>query len=60
MNDQVMEQMDVIIQQMVKNEQVTEQLKAQNQMLWLQKMNSIRERAEEIVLNEMIYSQEER
>ena len=60
MNDQVMEQMDVIIQQMVKNEQVMEQLKAQNQMLWLQKMNSIRERAEEIVLNEMIYSQEER
>ena len=59
MNEQVQTRMDVIIRQMAKEEQVTEQLKAEDQILWIQKMNNIRNRAEEIVLNEMIYSQEE-
>ena len=36
--------------------QKTEQLKANNQMLWVKKMNSIRNRAEEIVNHELIYS----
>lgn len=40
---------------MAKQEGVTEQLKAQNQMLWVKRMNNIRERAEEIVREEIIY-----
>ena len=35
---------------------VTEQLKADNQMLWVQRMNNIRNRATEIVNAELIYS----
>ncbi len=35
---------------------VTEQLKAQDQMLWVQQMNSIRDRAMEVVDNDLIYT----
>ncbi len=41
---------------MAKKEDVTEQLKAQDQMLWVRKMNNIRARAEEIVQKEIIYT----
>ena len=44
-----------IISQLVKRENVTEELKATNQMEWVGKMNSIKNRAEEIVFNELIY-----
>ncbi len=44
-----------MITQMSKAEGVTERLKAENQMEWVQRMNSIRNRAEEIVLDELIY-----
>ena len=44
-----------LINQMAEKEGVTEQLKAENQLLWIQRMNSIRNRAEEVVLNEIIY-----
>ncbi len=40
---------------MAKQEGVTEQLKECDQMLWVQRMNSIRARAEEIVREEIIY-----
>ncbi len=40
---------------MAKQEKVTEQLKAQEQLLWVQRMNNIRARAEEIVREEIIY-----
>lgn len=46
---------DLLVEQMAKQEGVTEQLKAQEQMLWVQRMNNIRARAEEIVLTELIY-----
>ena len=46
---------DVIVEQMAEREGVNEQLKASDQMLWIQRMNGIRARAEEIVLNEIIY-----
>ena len=49
------ERVKTIISQLVKQENVTEELKATNQMEWVGKMNSIRNRAEEIVLNEIIY-----
>ena len=47
--EQAEERFDLLVEQMAKREGVTEQLKAQNQMLWVQRMNSIRARAEEIV-----------
>ena len=49
------ERVKTIISQLVKQENVTEELKAINQMEWVGKMNSIRNRAEEIALNEIIY-----
>ena len=53
---QATEMMDSLIRQMAKAEKVTESLKASDQMLWVQSMNSIRNRAEERVLHELIYS----
>ena len=44
-----------LVEQMTKTENITEQLKAQNQLEWVQRMNSIQERANEIVCNELIY-----
>lgn len=46
---------DRLVEQMKKKEGVTEQLKAQNQMLWVGMMNNIRASAEEIVLREVVY-----
>ena len=48
-------QFDALVEQMAKREGVTKQLKEENQMLWAQKMNNIRARAEEIVREEIIY-----
>ena len=53
--EQAEERFDLLVEQMAKQEGVTEQLKAQDQMLWVQKMNNIRARAEESVLMELIY-----
>ncbi len=53
--EQAEERFDLLIEQMAKQEGVTEQLKAQNQMLWVRRMNNIRARAEEIVKEEIIY-----
>ena len=47
---------DRIVDEMKKAEGVTEKLKAENQMEWIGRMNSIRSRAEEIVLNDLIYN----
>ncbi len=43
-----------MIRQMAKAEGITEQLKAENQLEWVRRMNSIRNRAEEIVYSELI------
>ena len=45
-----------IVSSMAEQEDVTEQLKAADQMEWVRRMNSIRNRAEEIVLNELVYA----
>ena len=50
------EMMEALTKQMAEEQKVTEKLKAENQMLWVQMMNNIRNRAEEIVLNEVVYS----
>ena len=47
---------DRIVEQMKKAEGVTEQLKAADQMEWVGRMNNIRQRAEEIVLHDLIYN----
>lgn len=46
---------DRIVEQMKKAEGVTEQLKASDQMEWVGRMNSIRNRAEEIIFSELVY-----
>ena len=53
--EQAEERFDLLVEQMARQEGVTEQLKAQEQMLWVQRMNSIRARAEEVVREEIIY-----
>lgn len=55
-NEQATEQMLLLTKQMAEREGVTEQLKAQDQMLWVQRMNNIRDRAIEIVNHELIYA----
>ena len=50
------EMMDRLVGQMAKKEGVTEQLKSDDWLCWLQKINSIRSRAEEVVLHDLIYS----
>ena len=49
------EMYDRLVLQLARQEGITEQLKADNQMLWVQRMNNIRNRAAEIVNSELIY-----
>ena len=51
-----MGRIELITQQMKIQEGVTEALKAANQVAWIGHMNSIHSRAEEIVLNELVYA----
>ncbi len=54
-DDQASGQLDALIAQIARAEGVTEQFKAENQLEWVRRMNSIKDRAEEIVLDELIY-----
>ena len=54
-NEQAEERLDLIMVQMKAAEGVTEELKARNQLAWVQHMNSIRSRAEEIIYTELVY-----
>lgn len=45
-----------LVKQLAEKEDLTEALKVENQMLWVQKMNSIRNTAMEIVSNDLIYA----
>lgn len=58
LNEQAQECLSLIVEQMKISEGVTEELKAADQMIWVRAMNSIRNRAEEIVLREMIYEED--
>ena len=49
--------LELITRQMVEREGVTEALKAADQMEWVRRMNSIRSRAEEVVMSELIYAE---
>ncbi len=55
LNEQAEERLDLIMEQMKAAEGVTEELKAQNQLEWVGRMNNIRNRAEEIINSELIY-----
>ena len=54
-NEAALDYMETLVRQMAKTEGVTEELKRRDQLGWVGRMNSIRNRAEEIVRNELIY-----
>ena len=54
-DDEAQERMDIQVRQMMERQGVTEELKAHDQMEWVRAVNNIRNAAEEIVLNELIY-----
>jgi len=53
-NEQAQQRMDVLVKQMMVVEGMTEELKVSNQMEWVQRINNIRNRAEHIVLQEIV------
>ena len=55
-SEQTTAQMRLLITQMAEREGITEQLKAQDQMLWVQRMNNIRDRALEYINHDLIYA----
>jgi len=50
------ERMEIIVSAMAKQESVTEALKAADPMEWVRRMNNIRNRAEDIILTELVYA----
>ena len=54
-NSQAKQMMETIMNNLMEKENITEELKKQNQMLWVQKMNQIKHQAEETVLKEVVY-----
>ena len=57
LNEQAQARMEMLIEQMKTAEGITESLKAADPMAWVQRMNNIRARAEETVLDEIIYGE---
>lgn len=55
-NEQAENMFSRLVKDLAEKENVTEELKAENQMLWVQRMNSIRNRAAEIVNADLIYA----
>ena len=55
-NEQAEDMFSRLVKQYAAKEGVTEQLKAENQLLWVRKMNSIRNRATEITTKELVYN----
>ena len=58
LNEQAQSRLELIIEQMKAAEGVTEHMKQHDQMAWVRAMNSIRNRAVEIILREMIYGED--
>ena len=54
-DDEAQERMDILVRQMMERQGITEELKTCDQMEWVRAVNGIRNMAEEIVLNELIY-----
>ena len=58
LNEQAQNRLQQIIRQMQEDESVNDELKENNQMAWVRAMNSIHNRAEEIVLHELVYGED--
>lgn len=58
LNGQAQNRLQLIIRQMQEEESVNDELKENNQTAWVQAMNSIHNRAEEIVLHELVYGED--
>lgn len=58
LNEQAQNRLQLIIKQMQEAESVNDELKEKNQLAWVQAMNSIHNRAEEIVLHELVYGED--
>ena len=58
LNEQAQNRLQLIIRQMQEAESVDNELKENNQMVWVQAMNSIHNRAEELVLHELVYGED--
>ena len=58
LNEQAQDRLQLIIRQMQEEESVNNELKENNQMAWIQAMNSIHNHAEEIVLHELVYGED--
>lgn len=58
LNEQAQDRLQLIIRQMQEAESVNDELKEKNQLAWVQAMNSIHNRAEEIVLHELVYEED--
>lgn len=58
LNEQAQDRLDRIIERMKTAEGITEDLKANDPMAWVGAMNNIRNRAEEIILQELIYGED--
>lgn len=58
LNEQAQNRLDTIMEQMKAAEGITEELKAHEQMAWVRAVNNIRNRAEEIILSELVYGKE--
>ena len=54
-DDEAQERMVILVRQMMERQGIAEELKARDQMVWVRAVNGIRNMAEEIVLNELIY-----
>jgi hypothetical protein len=54
-NEQAEKLFSILVGQLAESEGITEKLKAENQMLWVQRMNNIRNRAIDIVNHDLIY-----
>ena len=55
-DDECRERLEILLPQMMRQEGVDEMLKARGQMEWVRRMNSIQNRAEELLLNELVYA----
>ncbi|MBR2156436.1 MAG: TnpV protein [Clostridia bacterium] len=58
LNEQAQRRLQTIIGQMQETESVNEELKAYDQLSWVRAMNSIHNRAEEIILRELVYGED--
>ena len=58
LNEQAQDRLEQMVHQMKMAEGVTEELKAADPMAWVQRMNNIRNRAEEIILRKLVYEED--